>query len=221
MVEWPALCSLPIDLFSCESIPKMAELIFKMYSIQCSLYQNVNHFLRCFPVKMSSTVMKELKGSLSYGDLLQSSIECYSHIRPLPSDMIVYRGIQQHGKGLAQLYESMIGEVIVWPGFTSTSTNGSLVTSRFINGEDSLLFEISLHPGDAAVEMSEYSEHPFEDEILIAASSGFRVDDVEWIDIRRESGSGFREFKIAQERLSYLISWYDLNIDELPAPVLV
>jgi hypothetical protein len=36
--------------------------------------------------------------------------------------MTVYRGISQHGRKLAPLYESMIGEVIILPGFTSTST---------------------------------------------------------------------------------------------------
>jgi hypothetical protein len=111
------------------------------------------------------------------------------------------------------LYESMIGEMIVWPGFTSTSTKRDLVISKFIRGEDSLLFEISLHPGDVAVAISDYSDYPMESEILIAASSGFMVEEVEWIEIR---GS-----KIGQVRLSYCMSWYDFNIDDRPAPILV
>jgi hypothetical protein len=199
----------------------MIPVIFNMYSIESSLYRNVNHFLRCFPISIIGKFMKELGGILSYIYLLQSSIEYCSHNRPLVSDLIVYRGIRQRGKLLAPLYESMIGEVIVWPGFTSTSTNRSLVISRFITSEDSLLFEISLHPGDVAVAISDYSEHPFESEILIAASSAFTVDGVEWIDIRQKSGSGFRELRIAQVRLSYAISWHDFDIDDMPEPVLV
>jgi hypothetical protein len=192
-----------------------------MYSIECSLYKNVNYFLRHFPIRIVNKFMKELRGLLCYVYLLQSSIEYCSHNQPLVSNVTVYRGIRQRGRLLVPLYESMIGEVIVWPGFTSTSPDRQLVISGFINDEDSLLFEISLHPGDAAVAICDYSEHRHESEILIAASSAFTVDDVEWIHIRQKSGSHFRELNIAQVRLSYCLSWYDLNIDEPPAPILV
>jgi hypothetical protein len=209
----PFLRSLPTDLSSCNSISAMIPLIFKMYSVECSLYKNVNQFLCCFPIKIVGKFMRELGGIPSYVYLLQSSIEYWSHIQPLLSDMTVYRGIQQHGRMFAPLYESMIGEVIVFPGFTSTSIDRDLVILKFINGEDSLLFEISLHPGDVAAAIHDYSDHRDELEILIAASSGFMVDEVEWIEID--------EVKIAQVRLSYCISWYDFDIDDPPAPVLV
>jgi hypothetical protein len=157
--------------------------------------------------------MKELGGIMRYSYLLQSSIEYCSHIRPLLSNMLVYRVIQQQGKDLVPLYESMIGEVIVWPGFTSTSTDRDFIIARFVKSVDSLLFEISLPPGEVAVAINEYSDHGNESEILIAASSGFMVDEVEWIDI---PGS-----RIAQVRLSYFISWHDFNIDDPPVQVLV
>jgi hypothetical protein len=128
-------------------------------------------------------------------------------------NVIVYRGIQQHGQLLIPLYESMIGEVIVFPGFTSTSTKREFVISRFIKGEDSLLFEISLHPDDVAVAIDVFSDYPSESEIMIAASSGFMVEEVDWIEI---SGS-----KIGQVRLSYCMSWYDFDIDDRPAPLFV
>jgi hypothetical protein len=159
---------------------------------------------------MVGKFMRELDGILRYIYLLQSSIEYCSHFQPVSVDMIVYRGIEQQGKLFVPLYESMINRVIVWPSFTSTSTDRNVVISRLSTGEDSLLFEISLHPGDVAAEICDYSEHEYESEILIAASSGFRVDGIEWIDIR---GS-----KIAQVRLSYCISWYDFDIDDSPAP---
>jgi hypothetical protein len=209
----PVLRSLPTDLSSCTSIPDMIPLIFRMYSIDSLLYKNVNHFLRCFPIRIISKFMKELGGILRYIYLLQSSIAQYSHIQLLSSNLTVYRGIQQHGRLLMPLYESMIGEVIVWAGFTSTSPDQDLVLSRFIKDDDSLLFSISLHPGDVAVGISDYSDYPEESEILIAASSGFMVEEVEWIEIRGT--------KIGQVRLSYCISWYDFNIDDRPAPILV
>jgi hypothetical protein len=165
--------------------------------------------------------MKELGGILRYIYLLQSSIEYCSHRQQLESDMIVYRGIQQEGKMLGPLYESMIGDVIVCPAFTSTSTDRELVISRFIKGEDSLLFEILLHQGDVAVAISDYSDHSYESEILIAASSGFMVEDVELITISWPSESGFREITIPHVRLSYCLSWYDFNIDDPPASILI
>jgi TPR repeat protein len=206
--------SLATDLLSCNTISEMIPVIFKMYSINCSLYKNLNHFLRSFPVVLVGQFMKELGGLLRYIYLLQSSIEYCSHIQPLSSDMIVYRGIQQHGRMLAPLYESMIGEVIIWRGFTSTSTNRDFVLSRFIEGEDSMLFEILLHPGDVATSICDYCEHEDESDILIAASSGFMVDEVEEISIDCQK-------KIPQVKLSYCMSWYDFNIDDPPAPVLV
>jgi hypothetical protein len=107
----------------------------------------------------------------------------------------------------------MIGEVIVWPGFTSTSPDRESVESHFIGGADSLLFEIKLHAGDIAVDIHESSVFEGESEILIAASSGFKVKSVDWIDI-----SGMT---IVRVRLSYCMSWYDFNIDDPPVPILV
>jgi hypothetical protein len=206
--------SLPTDLLSCDTISGMIPQIFKMYSIECSLYKNVNHFLRSFPVLLVGKFMKELSELLHYIYLLQSSIEYCSHNQPLSSDMIVYRGIRHHGRMLAPLYESMVGEVIIWPGFTSTSTNRDLVISKFITGEDSVLFEISLHPGDVATSIRDYSAHKNESEILIAATSGFTVNEVEEIVIDSQ-------VRIPQVKLSYCMSWYDFDIDDPPAPVLV
>jgi hypothetical protein len=207
------LGSLPTDLVSCNSVSEMVRLVFEMYSIDCSLYKNVNHFLRSFPIVIVPKFMKEVGGILHYIYLLQSSIEYCSHRQPLSSDITVYRGIRTQGRMLAPLYESMIGEIIHWPGFTSTSKDPDVVKSTFINGEDSLLFKISLHPGDVAVDIHEYSRSGQEAEILIAASSGFTIDDVEWIVVR-----GWR---IAQVQLSYCMSWYDFNIDDPPAPILI
>jgi hypothetical protein len=213
LTQSPILRLLPTNLLSYNSISELIPLVFNMYSIECLLYKNVNHFLRCFPIRLVGKFLKELGGMMRYIVLLQSSIEYYSHDQPLSDNLIVYRGIQQNGKMLALLYESMIGEVIVWPGFTSTSIDRDLVISRFINEDDSLLFEISLHQGDSAVAISDYSKHPYESEFLITASLGLMVDEIEWVDIGG--------LKIAQERLSYCISGYDFDIDDPPAPILV
>jgi hypothetical protein len=54
--------------------------------------------------------------------------------------MMIDRGIRQSNRMLVPLYESMIGEKIVWPGFMSTSTNEELVVSKFSKEEKCVLF---------------------------------------------------------------------------------
>jgi hypothetical protein len=70
-----------------------------------------------------------------------------------------------------------------------------------------------VHPGDAAVSIDDFSAYHGESEIFIATSSGFMVDDVEGINMNG--------MKIAQVRLTYCLSWYNCNIDDPPAPILV
>jgi hypothetical protein len=57
---------------------------------------------------------------------------------------------------LLPVYQSKIGAVIVFPGFTRTSADRDFVISRFITGEDNLLFEISVFPGDGAAAIHDY-----------------------------------------------------------------
>jgi hypothetical protein len=215
------LGSLPTDLLSGESIQNMTKRIFRMYTIECSLYKNVNHFLRCFPINIIGKFMNELKGILHYIYLLQSSLEYCSYHHPLSKDVIVYRGFQSGGKRLAPLYGSMINEVIVWSSFTSTSTNRAYVINHFIKNEDSILFEIALHPGNVAVSIKQYSAIPSESEILIAASTGFKIEGVEYIELEIQKSDSLSVVMIPLVKLSYFLSWSDFNIDEQPLTVLV
>jgi hypothetical protein len=165
--------------------------------------------------------MNELKGIVHYVYLLQSSIEYYSHIHPLPNDVIVYRGLESGGTQLRPLYHSMIGEVIVWSSFASTSLKQESAIADFITDEDSILFEISLHPGDTAARISDHSSFTNESEILIAASSGFMVESVEMIDISKQNEGHVKQLTIPLVKLIYCMSWYDFDIDERPATILV
>jgi hypothetical protein len=157
--------------------------------------------------------MNELKGILHYIYLLQSSLEYCSHHHPLSKDLLVYRGYKSGGGRLAPLYESMIDEVIVWSGFTSTSTNRVYVIHNFMKGKDSILFEIELHPGDVAICISEYSAIPSESEILIAASTGFKIEGVEYIDVELHNSDCLSVVTIPLVKLSYFLSWSDFDID--------
>jgi hypothetical protein len=162
--------------------------------------------------------MNELKGILHYIYLLQSSIEYCSQMNRFPSDIIVYRGLKSGGGKLIPLYHSMVGEKIVWSSFTSTSTNRDYVIENFITGEDSILFEIVLHPGDIAACIEDYSRFDYESEVLIAASSGFMIESV---DISMESEGNVKQFTIPLVKLSYQMSWSDFDIDEYPPTILL
>jgi hypothetical protein len=216
-IESAVLRSLPIDLMSCESFSEIMSLIFEMYSIQSSLYKNVNNFLRCFPFRFLGKFMKELREVLGYIYLLQSLIDYCSLCRPLTEDCIVYRGFPSGGSTLAPLYMSVVGEVIVWPGFASTSTDFECVIHRFIrkggDGEDGILFEIELHAGDVAANIACYSAHSSESEVLIAASSAFRVVAVDYIRIGDKASDDLSDLKIPKVKLSYFVHWYDFDID--------
>jgi hypothetical protein len=224
-IESTVLRSLPIDLISCQSFSEIIKLIFKMYSSQSSLYKNVNHFLRCFPIRFLGKFMKELREVLGYIYLLQSSIGYDLLLRPLTEDCIVYRGFSSGGSILAPLYMSVVGEVIILPGFTSTSTDFECAVHRFVQkggeGEDGILFEIELHAGDIAANIACYSAHSLESEVLIAASSAFRVVGVDYIQIQNKVSKELSNFEIPKVKLSYFMHWYDLDIDQPPPSFMV
>jgi hypothetical protein len=140
----------PTDLLLCSSISEMTQFLCQMYTVESLLYKNVNIFLRYFPIWMVSKFMAELKGLVSYLYLLQLSIAFRSRGPPLREDLVVYRRVEQCYE-FVQLYESIIGDVFVWPGFTSTSTGRDSVLNHFVTDENSVLFEIELHPGDVVV----------------------------------------------------------------------
>jgi hypothetical protein len=141
-------------------------------------------------------------------------------LKPLQEDIQVYRGFRSRGSYFASLFESVIGNVIVWPSFTSTSTDRDRVIADFIE-EDGILFEINLHRGDVGVSIRDYSTFESENELLIPASTGFRVDSVDFIDVegRELNSSSIVPFPIVT--LSYFLHWYDFDLEQRPLPVLV
>jgi hypothetical protein len=162
---------------------------------------------------MVSKFMHELKGLMNYLSLLQSSITFCSQSRPLRENLVVYRSVEQCYKSVP-LYESRVGNVVLWPGFTSTSTDPDSVLNRFITDKNSILFEIELHPGNVAVRIEEYSKSQSEKEVLIASSTGFTVLSVTSADVWVQPGSGDPiSLRIPIVGLSYFLHWYDFDLD--------
>jgi hypothetical protein len=115
----------------------------------------------------------------------------------------------------------MIDEVIVWSGFTSTSTNRNYVIGQFIKNEDSILFEIVLHPGNVAICISEYSAIPSESAVLIAASTGFKIHEVEYVDLEMSASDNLSPVRIPVVKISYFLSWSNFDIDTCPPRILI
>jgi hypothetical protein len=114
----------------------------------------------------------------------------------------------------------VIGDVIISPGFTSTSMDRDRAIAYF-TAQDGILFEINLHTGDVGVSIRDYSSFESENEVLIAASSGLRVDSVDFISVegRELNSSLLVPFPIVT--LSYFLHWYDFDLEQRPLPVLV
>jgi prephenate dehydrogenase len=115
----------------------------------------------------------------------------------------------------------MIGEVIVWSGFTSASLKRESMITDFITSKDSILFEILLHPGNTAAHVWDHSMFTSESEILIAASSVFMVESVESIDIAMEMIDNMTQLMIPLVKLIYWMSWPGFDIDERLATILL
>jgi hypothetical protein len=121
----------------------------------------------------------------------------------------VYCGFHSGGSVLIPLFQSVIGDVIVWPGFTSASTHRDRVIAHFTDKKNGLLFKVDLHPGDLGVSIRDYSVFKHENEILIAASSGFRVESVD-LEVRGHDSPSIVRFPIVS--LSDFLHWFDFDL---------
>jgi hypothetical protein len=87
--------------------------------------------------------------------------------------------------------------------------------------KDSILFEIALHPGNVAICIADHSVRPSESQILIAASTGFKIEGVEYIDVEMQSSDCSKVVTIPVVKMSYFLSWSDFDIDECPPRSLI
>jgi hypothetical protein len=207
------------NLFSCDSISSMIDFVFRMFAIDSFFCENVNHFLRCFPISRFCNFNDEMRGILNFIYLLQSSIACRSQENPIRENVVVYCGIGG-ASDVVMLYESMIDDVVVWCEFTRAFTDRDYVMNELITDDDFVLFEIELHPGDVAVLIEGSSDDQIGDEFLIAASTGFKVVSVEETEVSICGEDGILNFfHLPIVRLSYFLHWYDFDLDQRAGPV--
>jgi hypothetical protein len=88
---WDIVRSMSENLLQPRPISEMIEIILRMYSAECSLYENVNVFLRDIPVKIAAKFINEFRGILSYIYMLQASIDHFARHIPFEEEIVVYR----------------------------------------------------------------------------------------------------------------------------------
>jgi hypothetical protein len=131
---------------------------------------------------------------------------------PFKKEVIVYCGLHGIDHGLVACYLSVIGDIVLWRSFTSTSRNLELTIRDFVNSEKGILFDIHLYPGNIAADISRYSA--FEEfEMLIPAYTAFRVDDVVDFRVQDALPTFERDMIVPLVRLSYASSWFDSAFD--------
>jgi hypothetical protein len=69
--------------------------------------------------------------------------------------------------------------------------------------------------------MKPYSVTPFESEILSAASTRFKIDEVEYIDIEIPESDDLNPVVIPVVKIAYFLPWSDFDTDECPPKVMV
>jgi hypothetical protein len=162
---------------------------------------------------------------LSYIYLLQSSIGKCACKWPIAEDQVVYRGLSSGGSELGLLYASLIGQIVVWKDFTSTSSDIECAMRDFVQGSDGILFGITLRTGAVATAIRRYSAIPNQHEILIAAISGFIIDSVDYIRAPQLGQGGTTrcsaDSTIPKVKLRYWLSWIDFDIDDRPTHFIV
>jgi hypothetical protein len=172
--------------------------VMKLPFIEGSPFIEMNWLLRRFPIKLIVHCLRHFQGLLSCVTLLQAMIE-YRAITRDPC--IVYRGFREGGNGLVGLYASLVGEIIIWRGFTTASKDRDFVMKEFACGRDGILFEIALGPNSIAADGEG-------DDVIIAAESGFKI-----CDFDTESG-------IPIVKLEWVSAWSDADLEFNPRDLL-
>jgi hypothetical protein len=81
------------------------------------------------------------------------------------------------------------------------------------------MFEIEVHPGDIAVDIQREAEYDDEHEILIPASTGFKVISADDVDVTIPARGVMPPsvLRISVVKLSYFLHWCDFDLDHCPA----
>jgi hypothetical protein len=90
------------------------------------------------PIHIAAQFIDELQGLLSYIYLLQASIDVLAKQNPFKEEIVVYRGLKHLDPELTSLYDSVVGQNILWRSFTSTSRSLEVTLDLFISEENGI-----------------------------------------------------------------------------------
>jgi hypothetical protein len=187
------------------------EIANAVLAVDSPVFTKVNEALRRLPIDIVWRAVGQFTGFLSYVCLIQGAIELFAEAVEAP----VFCGLPARGSDIAALYCSAVGQVVVWPAFTSASREAARVISDFVRGGDGILFEITLGAHKIAAPVGNLRKGQDTSEVLIAAASLFRVDAVEAFD----SGDG--EHACPVVRLTCVGEWSELQIERNPRSCLM
>ena len=128
-----------------------------------SKYWDINRYLR--------GIRSELKPELQkIADVLMDELEQ----NELADNMVLYRGV---GPDVLQGKPVEVGAIITDPAFVSTSTT-SKTARDFIDDSQGYLLKITSPKGTKALNISKYSVHQSEAEVLMQMGTAFKIDKI-------------------------------------------
>jgi hypothetical protein len=185
------------------SIADIVRELFRSLFFSSAAFASANSVLERLPMTAVARFEPGFRGLLSYATMVQAAIEIMVDNCGC-SETVVYRGLSEGG--FDRPFESVVGEVIAWPGFIiGVRTIGEAVEAAGGPGRTALIFRIVVTQDAVAAEIGGFSEKEGVRQLLIAAESLFRVDDIGEVSIGAMT--------VPEVRLSYSGKWSDRDID--------
>jgi hypothetical protein len=171
--------------------------------LSSSAFASANSVLERLPMASVARFESEFRGLLSYTTMLQAAVEVLVD-NCACSETVVYRALSEDG--FDRPLESVVGEVIAWPGFIiGVRTINEAVEAAGSPGSIVLVLRIVVTQDAVAAEIGRFSENEGVWQILIAAESLFRVDSVGKVNISQRT--------VPEVRLLYAGKWSDRDLD--------
>jgi hypothetical protein len=158
------------DIGHCADSVEIASMALRIPTCEVEVFTKLNSMLRRLPVDLFGGLAETgYTGTvLELTSLLQASVELCAFEA---AGCVVYRGIGNCGCDVEKWYQSSIGHVIVWRGFTTAMRDREKVVEKYVGQDNGVLFVISLGRRAIVADLGD-------GDVLIAAETGFRIDEV-------------------------------------------
>eukprot|EP01004_Peranema_trichophorum_P006378 NODE_519_length_2644_cov_35.337564_g444_i2.p1 GENE.NODE_519_length_2644_cov_35.337564_g444_i2~~NODE_519_length_2644_cov_35.337564_g444_i2.p1 ORF type:complete len:828 (-),score=154.02 NODE_519_length_2644_cov_35.337564_g444_i2:160-2589(-) len=141
-------------------------------------YSELSQILAIYLYSLDSSIYKLCNKSMREGNIgiwepfifwVESAL---LSIEPISETVPLYRGVNKiKGKVEYSMREYYRGNKVIWPAFSSSSTDKDVALS-FLSNKHGLLFQLTSYNGR---KIHMYSDFPWEDEVLFPSNSVFKV----------------------------------------------